>query len=472
MSRKWCFRNEGRTLGPFSTPEIKNLAAAGLLQPRALIWLEDDGPSQAVRASTKVDFSSLQGVALPAPDWLDDFEQENGPGSIEFSAPAVSEPPENPSHAEEAGPVSAAPPIPTMPDTAIGDVQGLPQPVGPFPRTSSVLECGFRLGKYQVLTHIATGGMGAVYKAMDLELGRAVALKVLRARLAGSSLALERFRREARNSARLVHPNIVTLFECGHDAEKDLHYLAFEFIDGLNLDRLIERRGQLQPAEAHRILIKVTRALDHAFEQGIVHRDIKPSNIMLARKGNKATVKLTDLGLSRLQDDRDLKVTRLGTTVGTIDYMSPEQASDSRAADIRSDIYSLGCTAFHMLAGKAPYADCSLVQRVLRQLQEPPPDVRPHNPAVSAGFAAILTRMLAKDPTDRYATPADLLIDLKRTPSCVADTDFGTRSEVDLPSSANLPPPDELAPAPKAMDTHVSDESQSSGDTGANAESA
>jgi serine/threonine protein kinase len=280
--------------------------------------------------------------------------------------------------------------------------------------SSRILEPGFRLGKYEVESHIATGGMGAVYRARDVELRRAVALKVLPTHLAERPSVLERFRREARHAARLSHPNIVTLYECGYDPAHNLYYLAMEFIEGINLLMHIDRKGRLEPEETRRILIHATRALEHAFAQGIIHRDVKPSNFMLARDGNKLVVKLTDLGLARAEDDDEFKVTREGSTVGTVDYMSPEQARDSQSTDIRSDIYSLGCTAYHMLSGRAPFSDGGIGERVFRHMQEAPKDVREFNPAVSEEFWAVLWKMLAKNPQDRYASPTDLLRDLKR----------------------------------------------------------
>src|SRR5262249_35647323 len=155
-------------------------------------------------------------------------------------------------------------------------------------------------------------------------------LKVLPTHLAERASVLERFRREARHAARLSHPNIVTLYECGYDPAHNLYYLAMEFIEGINLLTHIDRKGRLAPEETRRILIHAAKALEHAFAQGIIHRDIKPSNFMLARDGNKMVVKMTDLGLARAEDDDDFKVTREGSTVGTVDYMSPEQARDSQ----------------------------------------------------------------------------------------------------------------------------------------------
>ena len=282
---------------------------------------------------------------------------------------------------------------------------------------STVFQPGFRLGKYEVMTHLFTGGMGSVYQAIDRDLNRIVALKVLAPGRTESGLSMERFRREARNAARLNHPNIVTLFDCGYDAQRKVLYLALEFIDGMDLARHIAKHGSLRPEETRRILMQSTKALAHAFAHGIVHRDIKPANIMLTRVGGKIRVKMTDLGLAIAKGEDEYRLTREGNTVGTIDYMAPEQARDSQSADTRSDIYSLGCTAYHMLAGKPPFAQGGLGERLFRHLEMPPPDVRQFNPAVSFGFWTIIEKMLAKKPEDRYTTPDVLLQALKCTPA-------------------------------------------------------
>jgi hypothetical protein len=279
------------------------------------------------------------------------------------------------------------------------------------------LEPGFRLGKYEVLQHLASGGMGAVYKAVDRELNRLVALKLLPVRVAEDDLAIERFRREARHAARLNHPNIVTLYEFGSDRQRGLLFLAFEFIHGIDLAAHIAQRGCLRPEEARRILLQVVRALGHAYDFGVVHRDIKPSNLMLAQVNGRVRVKLTDFGLAISKGEDDFRVTREGSTVGTIDYLSPEQARDSQSADTRSDIYSLGCTAYHMLVGKAPFSEGGLGERLFKHLETPPRDVRLFNPAVTAGFWAIIEKMLAKKPADRFPNPFELLNALKRTPA-------------------------------------------------------
>jgi serine/threonine protein kinase len=305
-----------------------------------------------------------------------------------------------------------------------------------------LLNPGTRLGKYKVLSHIATGGMGTVYKASDEELGRVVALKVLDANMAEKPNTLERFRREARHAAQLAHKNIVMLFEYGQ--AEGMHFLALEYVEGIDLYDYIERKGRLAPEESRRILVQAVQALDHAFQQGIIHRDIKPSNFLLTRDRDRMRVKLTDMGLALNANEETFRVTRAGSTVGTVDYLSPEQARNSASADIRSDIYSLGCTLYHMLAGQPPFSEGGLGERILKHMQEEPPDIRRFNPQVSEELWALLQRMLAKEPEARYQTPGELLRALKALPPQATDG-----SPVRLPrrtKTATRTPPPSSAP--------------------------
>jgi tetratricopeptide (TPR) repeat protein len=306
---------------------------------------------------------------------------------------------------------------------------------------SQPLTPGARVGRYEVIAHLATGGMGQVYKARDVELERVVALKVLPGHVAGNPMMVERFRREARNAARLTHKNVVTLYDWGQDG--GTYYLALEFVDGFDLSGYIATHGRLDAEEAWRITVQAARALDHAFGQGITHRDIKPSNFLLARRGRKLRLKLTDFGLARATHEDDFRVTRDGTTVGTIDYMAPEQARDSASADCRSDIYSLGCTLYHMLAGQAPFAEGGLGERVYRHQSVEPRDVREHNPDVPEGLWLVLRRMLAKRPEDRYATPHDLVDALLRlgAPTATTRNDLAPAAPVGNPPPALRSPP-------------------------------
>jgi serine/threonine protein kinase len=268
-----------------------------------------------------------------------------------------------------------------------------------------------RIGKYQILQHVATGGMASVYKARDVRLKREVALKVLSPETAAKPAMLQRFRSEAHNAAKLEHENVVQIYE--FNEADGVHFLAMEFVHGVDLHEYIDRKGKLDPDEAREIVVQAARALERAHQLGVVHRDVKPSNFLLSRsrKGH-LLVKLSDFGLSREVDDDDRRVTRTGTTVGTVDYIAPEQARNSRAADVRSDLYSLGCTWFHMLAGHAPFPEGAVAERLYRHMHEPPPDLRAINERVSEATAAVLGRLMAKDPADRCQTPSALLAEL------------------------------------------------------------
>ena len=270
------------------------------------------------------------------------------------------------------------------------------------------------IGHYEILKRIGAGGMGAVYKARHTELGRIVAFKTLPPEVASRPDMLERFRMEAQLASQLHHENIVTLYECGE--AKNTHFLAMEFVDGCNLHEYIDKKGKL-PAEQVRLIgMQAAKALACAHEHGIVHRDIKPSNFLLTEIDGHMVIKLTDFGLARTIHDTDGMVTRAGTTVGTVDYISPEQARFSRSADIRSDIYSLGCSLYHMLAGQPPFPDGDITERLLKHVNDEPPDITRLNPLVPPGIAAIIKKMLAKKPEDRYQTPAELLKELTNPP--------------------------------------------------------
>jgi serine/threonine protein kinase len=306
-----------------------------------------------------------------------------------------------------------------------------------------------RIGKYEIVSHLATGGMGAVYRALDVDLGRQVALKVLSPEWMAHAVRRERFRREARHSAKLRHENIVTIYEFGE--ANGTYYLALELVEGTDLQQYIDRKGRLDPDEARFILLQVARALDHAYSQGIIHRDIKPSNILLERPEDRPLAKLTDFGLSREARDDECRVTGAGLTVGTVDYLAPEQARDSGLADIRSDIYSLGCTLFHMLAGQAPFAEGSWTERVFKHIEAEPPDIRQLNPQVPERLTAVMRRMLAKKPDDRYQTPAELLDELLQLDSPAPPTSPprpAAAATADEPPATKKPVPSR-APAPR-----------------------
>lgn len=268
---------------------------------------------------------------------------------------------------------------------------------------------GTRLGQFELIEYVGGGGMGRVYRAMDTSLGRLVALKVLSREQAADPETLLRFRNEARSAARLNHDGIVQVYYVGE--EDGLPFIAFEFVEGVNIRTLVEQKGRLSLAEAVSYTLQVAEALAHAAQRNVVHRDIKPSNILVTADGR---AKLIDMGLARLQtaDNPAADLTASGVTLGTFDYISPEQARDPRAADVRSDIYSLGCTFFYMLAGRPPFPEGNVLQKLLQHQGEEPPDVRQLRPDLPEEAWRVLRKMMAKDPRRRYQDPSKLIMAL------------------------------------------------------------
>jgi serine/threonine protein kinase/WD40 repeat protein len=261
------------------------------------------------------------------------------------------------------------------------------------------------LAHYRLLAPLGAGGMGSVYRAFDPKLNRQVALKVLPPRQATPE-AISRFQREAFVALQMRHDNVVTSFELAQHGT--VHFLVMELVDGRSLSAHLAKQRRLSVRETARIGYDVALALEHAHGQGIIHRDIKPSNILLSREGH---VKVADMGLAKFfgpQSQSGGPETRTGQFMGTIDYCSPEQAIDAKRADIRSDIYSLGCTLYHCLTGEAPFAEGTEVQRIMAHIESLPVAIRSKNRDVPSGFAELIEkRMLAKDPGDRFQTPAE-----------------------------------------------------------------
>jgi tRNA A-37 threonylcarbamoyl transferase component Bud32 len=261
-----------------------------------------------------------------------------------------------------------------------------------------------RHDRYHVLRLLGQGGMGSVFRAEHRVMRRPVALKVIKRAYLDNAAAVERFRQEVRAAARLQHPNIVTAY----DAEQagDVHFLVMEYVEGQSLARILRERGPLPLATACDYARQAALGLQHAHERGMVHRDVKPDNLMLTPDG---TVKVLDFGLAALTAEREGGgLTEESVFMGTPDYVAPEQAEDARQADARSDVYSLGCSLYHLLTGQVPYPAATSLLKVLAHREQPPPPLRRLRPDVPEALAAVLRRMLAKDPARRYATSGDV----------------------------------------------------------------
>ncbi|MEQ8785316.1 MAG: serine/threonine-protein kinase [Pirellulaceae bacterium] len=291
--------------------------------------------------------------------------------------------------------------------------------------------------RYEILQRIGRGGMGDVYKAQHKVMNRLVALKVIKPQLVQNAAAVQRFQREVQAAARLHHANIVTAY----DAEQAgaLHFLVMEFVDGVNLDEVIRRQGAMPIDQACDAIHQAALGMQHAHELGMVHRDIKPHNLMLTSTGQ---VKILDFGLASLASEITIEqaaanatsgesdsasptqadavarpsqqLTLMGTMMGTPDFMAPEQARDAHAADVRADIYSLGCTFYALLAGKAPFGGASVSEKIKAHSEHDAPPLSDLRDDVPAEVEWVLNRMLAKQPENRFQTPAELAEALAR----------------------------------------------------------
>ncbi len=270
----------------------------------------------------------------------------------------------------------------------------------------------FEHPRYRIVRQLGVGGMGVVYQAEHRMMERLVALKVVNSHLLSSKEALERFHREVKAAAKLTHRNIVTAF----DAEQagDLHFLVMEYVEGVNLFELVAERGQLPVLYACNYIMQVAQGLKHAFNCKMVHRDIKPQNLMRTPRG---TIKVLDFGLARFASQQpesiDSALTGIGATVGTPDYIAPEQARDSRDADIRSDIYSLGCTFYFLLAGRVPFTEKTPLEKIMGHLQKEPKNLSEYRSDIPDEVVQIISRMMAKEPAKRYQTPGEVVEALK-----------------------------------------------------------
>lgn len=324
------------------------------------------------------------------------------------------------------------------------------------------------LGSYVLLDKVGEGGMGAVFKARNWKLGRVVALKLIRREKLANPQAVKRFQREIRAAAHLQHPNIVHASDA--DEIAGTHILIMDYVENaVDLARQVREHGPLPWPKACEYIRQAALGLQHAHERGMVHRDIKPPNLLLSvvsrqpsaakdasRSGigrgtlttDQEQIKILDMGLARLHTpdmegvDTSATLTQDGVVVGTPDYISPEQARDARSADIRSDLYSLGCTFYYLLAGQAPFGGATAMEKLIKHQLETPPPLPPSRRDVPEPVSAIITRLMAKRPEDRYQTPAELVRTLDQALAAVPTAPVAMATPVATPAaaaSANTP---------------------------------
>jgi serine/threonine-protein kinase len=267
-----------------------------------------------------------------------------------------------------------------------------------------------KLGQYRLKQRLGAGGMGEVYLAEHLLLKRPCALKLIRPERAGDAKNLLRFEREVQTTASLTHPNTVEVFDFGHAADGTFYY-AMEYLPGLSLEELVRRHGPLPAARVVYLLRQVCGALQEAHAAGLIHRDIKPGNVLVCQRGGRSDVaKLLDFGLVQTHGmDGDVqRLTQEGTLAGTPAYMSPEQAAGKADLDARSDLYSLGCVAYFLLAGHPPFVRDTAVRTLAAHLDEPPTPLTSGRPEVAADLDEVVRRCLAKDPAQRFHSADEL----------------------------------------------------------------
>jgi eukaryotic-like serine/threonine-protein kinase len=285
-------------------------------------------------------------------------------------------------------------------------------------RTTETVELdlsGRQLGDYRILRRLGRGGMADVYLAEQTSLRRQVALKILKREFSSDDTYVRRFHFEAQAAAALVHANIVQIYEVGR--VEGYHYIAQEYVQGYNLRELMTRRGLPEPKLALSILRQVTAALARAAEQGVIHRDIKPENIMLTKDGE---VKVADFGLARITGNGNaLNLTQVGITMGTPLYMSPEQV-EGRSLDTRSDLYSLGVTCYHMLAGEPPFRGETALAVAIQHVRSEAERLESLRPDLPAGLCRVVHKMMAKEPQQRFQHPREVLRELRSLPAPVA----------------------------------------------------
>jgi serine/threonine protein kinase len=342
----------------------------------------------------------------------------------------------------------------------------------PIPRTKTLIPGSIIDQRYEILSLVAEGGMGFIYKARQLPLGRVVALKVLRKELAHDEASIKRFSREAKTISQLAHPDIITLFDYGIDPDGQM-YLVVEWLDGADLADVLAAEGSIEPIRASRIAMITARSLAAAHRKGVIHRDLKPENIFIIQRhddGEDERIKVLDFGIAKLinEDDNEVRITKMGAVCGTPEFMSPEQAR-GEPLDGRSDLYALGCLLYTMLVGALPFEHESVYQLLLMHQRHAFPLLHPSLPRELNDIIQRATRKLRDERFSSADEMADALESFFRRESELArlismappDEDFSDtqvighipllhaahQAPLSAPSSPAIPPAPAAAPA-------------------------
>ena len=264
------------------------------------------------------------------------------------------------------------------------------------------------LGNYLIRDRIGSGGMGDVFLAEHRRMERLVALKTLPTNMMKNDQSIRRFHQEVKAAARLTHPNIVTAYDA--DEADGTHFLVMEYVPGQDLSAYVKIQGPFSIEHALTIILQAATGLKYAHEQGIIHRDIKPSNMLL---DNTGTIKILDMGLARIdatgEDQPGTALTQSGSMMGTVDFMSPEQAASTHAADYRSDIYSLGCSFYFLVTGKVVYNGPSIISRILAHREHPIPSLCTSLAEIPSDVDIVYQKMIAKCPEDRFQSMQEVI---------------------------------------------------------------